>query len=181
MLKMEGTMVENEKHERVMAEVTELFEELKQDIKTCQMDIAGGNGDCVAGALLTVEEIIRKLGAEVTLDCGGLCVKLTKEEIKAIDDANDYVYNVADDRNNAYIDYDRKEAVYKILRDLLDRINTYLSGGLSMEQPTEPGYYWWLPECYLEHRDDDRYWTIIRCHPNDGESRVGLFEGPLKR
>jgi hypothetical protein len=59
------------------------------------------------------------------LQCSdALCVKLTEEEIKAIDDANDYVYKVADDRDNAYIDYDRKEAVYKILRDLLDRINT---------------------------------------------------------
>jgi hypothetical protein len=56
-----------------------------------------------------------------------------------------------------------------------------LKDGLSVTQPTEPGYYWWLPECYLQHKDDDNYWTIIRCHPNDGESRVGLFEGPLKR
>jgi hypothetical protein len=54
------------------------------------------------------------------------------------------------------------------------------SDGLSAEQLTEAGYYWWLPQCDIG-KTDDACWNIINWHPKNPDSRKGIFVGPLKK
>ena len=56
-----------------------------------------------------------------------------------------------------------------------------VNGYLFTERFSKPkwmvGFFWWLPECYLNKADQERYWTVTRCDPDT--DKVGLFVGPL--
>jgi hypothetical protein len=53
----------------------------------------------------------------------------------------------------------------------------------SIDEVVESGYYWWLPQCYLEEgrSNDESCWSIITLVPEAGVNmdKVGLFVGPL--
>ena len=49
-------------------------------------------------------------------------MELSNREIEAIKDARDYLEVVADDRDNAYIGYERQDQVVSILDELLEKI-----------------------------------------------------------
>lgn len=48
-------------------------------------------------------------------------------------------------------------------------------------KPTVPGYYWWLPHCFLRTPQAHQYWSIVIIHPLDPNAeKNGLFYGPLE-
>jgi len=52
---------------------------------------------------------------------------------------------------------------------------------LTADQLTEPGYYWWLPECFKNEPNEPEHWSVRNWHPEDStRPRSGLFVGPLK-
>lgn len=47
-------------------------------------------------------------------------------------------------------------------------------------EPTEPGYYWWLPVCYSGNANNPSHWNIIPWHPKDKQrKKSGTFVGPI--
>lgn len=49
------------------------------------------------------------------------------------------------------------------------------------KEPEEPGYYWWLPECSRENKNDPSHWNIISWHIlNLQRKKRGIFVGPLQ-
>jgi hypothetical protein len=45
---------------------------------------------------------------------------------------------------------------------------------------TEPGYYWWCPQCEVKNANKSESWTVVSWHPkNDQRQKYGLFYGPL--
>lgn len=52
---------------------------------------------------------------------------------------------------------------------------------LTADQLTEPGAYWWLPECLKEEPCNHKHWSVRNWHPKDPTMpKSGLFSGPLK-
>lgn len=47
-------------------------------------------------------------------------------------------------------------------------------------EPTEPGYYWWLPVCSSGKEHEPSHWNIVSWHPKDEQrQKSGTFVGPL--
>ncbi len=47
-------------------------------------------------------------------------------------------------------------------------------------EPTEPGYYWWLPVCSSGNANEPSHWNIISWHHKDEQrQKSGTFVGPI--
>lgn len=46
-------------------------------------------------------------------------------------------------------------------------------------EPTEQGYYWWLPEFLAHEPKITSHWTIQFFSPETNFGRVGYFVGPI--